>query len=171
MKILKKVLTLVVFVFFTFVVLNILPKNSYELTNPNVWLKTSNDDKPLVISHGGGLSKNPGNTMRAFQYSFDIGVDVLEMDVHLTNDGILVTRHGENDTGNIRQMSNCNTVIWNETYQWLYDNCNFGYNYENASGDFPYRDMTHTEWVDAGVYMTTLEEIFTAFGNDNSVGC
>ena len=166
MKIIKKIVTIVIFIFFVFVVLNILPKKDYESDTLNVWLKANNNDRPLVIAHGGGQSENPGDTMSAFQYSFDLGVDVLEMDVHLTSDGILVTRHGENKTGNIRHMSNCDTVIWNETYQWLYENCNFGYNYENKDGAYPYRNMTQSEWIAAGVYMTTLEEIFTAFGDD-----
>ena len=131
-----------------------------------MWLRANNNDTPLVIAHGGGLSKNPGNTMRAFKYSFDLGVDVLEMDVHLTSDGILVTRHGENGTGNIKHMSNCDTVIWNETYQWLYENCNFGYNYEDEDGTSPYHNMTHDEWVEAGVHMTTLDSIFTSFGDE-----
>ncbi len=164
MKILKKILVIVIFVVFVFVILNILPKNKFQ--GDNHWLKENNDNRPLIISHGGGLGVNPGNTMRAFQYSYDNDVDVIELDVHLTSEQILVTRHGENQTGNIRQMSNCDTVIWENTYQWLYDNCNFGYNYQDDDDNYPFRDMTHSEWVEAGVYMTQLEELFLTFGNN-----
>lgn len=141
-------------------VLLVAPKPKYQEENP--WL--ANDGVPLVMAHGGGKAHNPENTMRAFDYSYNLGVDVLEMDLMMTSDRILVLRHGENNTGNIRLMSNCDTVIWKETYEDLYNDCNFGYNFEQ-DGTYPYRDMTHEEWVAAGVHMTTLEEVFDAYGD------
>lgn len=139
----------------------IAPKRQIEGTN--IWRK---DDAPLVIAHAGGKLYYPGNTMRAFRNSIEVGVDVLEMDVHLTLDNILVTRHGENNTGNIRKMSNCDTVIWNETYQYLYENCNFGFHFELPNGTTPYKDLTHEEWVEAEVYLLKLEELFMTYGDD-----
>jgi glycerophosphoryl diester phosphodiesterase len=133
------------------------------VSEDNIWLK-ENNGSPLVISHAGGKAF-PGNTMSAMQYSFDLGVDVLEMDVHLSKDGVVVLRHGENKTGNIRAMSNCDGVIWESNYIDLYETCNFGYNYKNENGEFPYRGLTHDEWVEAGVYLLTLEEVFSAFGD------
>jgi len=103
--------------------------------------------------------------MSAFLNSYNLGVDVLEMDVQMTKDGILVLRHGENKTGNIKAMSNCDTVIWKENYNYLYETCNFGYNYQDEEGNYPYRDMTHEEWVEAKVYLTKLEELFIEFGD------
>jgi glycerophosphoryl diester phosphodiesterase len=141
-----------------------LPKPKYDETN--IWRKEANDNKVLVMAHGGGQGYFPSNTMSAFQYSYELGVDVLEMDVQMTNDNILVLRHGENKTGNIRHMSNCDAVIWKENYQDLYETCNFGYNYIDENETYPYRDMTHQEWVEAKVYLTTLEELFIAFGDD-----
>ena len=75
MKIIKKIVTIVIFIFFVFVVLNILPKKDYESDTLNVWLKANNNDRPLVIAHGGGQSENPGDTMSAFQYSFDFEIE------------------------------------------------------------------------------------------------
>jgi len=141
-----------------------LPKPKYD--EINIWRKEANDNKVLVMAHGGGQGYYPSNTISAFQYSYNLGVDVLEMDVQMTQDNILVLRHGENRTGNIRHMSNCDTVIWKENYQDLYETCNFGYNYTDDDGLYPYRDMSHQEWVDAGVYLTTLEELFINFGDD-----
>ncbi len=135
------------------------PKPDYEKEN-----QFNKDNGVLVIAHAGGKGNYPGNTFLAFSKSVELGVDVLEMDVHLTKDHILVLRHGENETGNIRKMSNCDTVIWEETYQYLYETCNFGYNFE-IDGEYPYRDLTHEEWVDAFVYLTTLEELFIEFGD------
>ena len=140
-----------------------LPKPKYEETN--IWRKEANDNKVLVMAHGGGQGYYPSNTISAFTNSYNLGVDVLEMDVQMTKDGYLVLRHGENNTGNIRAMSNCDTVIWKENYQYLYETCNFGYNYQDAEDNYPYRDLTHEEWVEAGVYLTKLEELFINFGD------
>jgi glycerophosphoryl diester phosphodiesterase len=83
----------------------------------------------------------------------------------MTQDNILVLRHGENRTGNIRHMSNCDTVIWKENYQDLYETCNFGYNFIDETGDYPYRDLTTEEWILEEVYLTKLEDVFEEFGD------
>jgi glycerophosphoryl diester phosphodiesterase len=159
MRILKKISLFLLVVIIIMAGLFIAPYPKYS--KDNLFL----DKDVLVIAHGGGRGVFPGNTFSAFEYSYNLGVDVLELDVHLTIDNILVTRHGENETGNIKAMSNCDTVIWNETYEYLYDNCNFGFNFEDETGEYPYRDLTHEEWVLQGVYMTKLEELFEAFGD------
>jgi glycerophosphoryl diester phosphodiesterase len=164
MKRLKRLGIILSFIIIIFAVLYALPKPQYDQTNK--WLKENNDNKVLVMAHAGGKGVYPDNTRSAFDYSYDLGVDVLEMDVHMTIDNVLVLRHGENDTGNIKQLSNCDTVIWDETYEYLYSNCNFGYNYQLEDDDtFPYRDLSKEEWIDAGVYLTTLEELFIAYGD------
>ena len=140
-----------------------LPKPKYE--GENIWRKESNNSQVLVMAHAGGKGYFPDNTMSAFDYSYSLGVDVLEMDLQMTKDGILVLRHGENSTGNIRQMSNCDAYIWEEDYQYLYETCNFGFNYQDDEGNYPYIDMTSSEWIDAGVYLTKLEELFIAYGD------
>ncbi|MCA9243704.1 MAG: hypothetical protein KDA32_07125, partial [Phycisphaerales bacterium] len=48
---------------------------------------------PLVIAHQGGDGHWPGNTMYAFRRAAQVGVDVLEMDVHRSSDGVLVLSH------------------------------------------------------------------------------
>ena len=50
---------------------------------------------PLVIAHQGGDGLWPGNTMYAFEHAAELGVDVLEMDLHITKDGVLVLMHDE----------------------------------------------------------------------------
>ena len=146
-----------------FIVMAISPRPQYG-SEVNTW-RIHGEEDVLVMAHGGGKGVFPGNTFSAFEYSYNLGVDVLEMDVHMTPDGILVTRHGENETGNIRSMSNCDTVLWKESYQDIKDTCNFGYNFQDDQGEYPYRDMTSEEWIEAGVYLTTLEELFIAFGD------
>lgn len=164
MKILKKITIIFGILVILIGLIYSIPKPKYDKTN--IWRKDANENKVLVMAHGGGQGYYPSNTISAFQNSFNLGVDVLEMDVQITKDGILVLRHGENKTGNIRQMSNCDTVIWDNDYQYLYDTCNFGYNYKDEEGNYPYRDMTHEEWVSNGVYLTKLEELFLEFGDN-----
>lgn len=163
MKRLRKLGLILLIVIITFGLMFALPKPKYRETN--IWRKTANDNKVLVMAHGGGQGYYPSNTMSAFLNSYNLGVDVLEMDVQMTKDGILVLRHGENKTGNIRAMSNCDTVIWKENYNYLYETCNFGYNYQDEEDNYPYRDMTQEEWVEAKVYLTKLEELFIEFGD------
>jgi glycerophosphoryl diester phosphodiesterase len=163
MKILKRLLNSLLIIAIVFIVLFALPKPKYD--NNNVWLKENNNDLPLVMAHAGGKGIFPDNTLSAFEYSYNLGVDVIEMDVQMTSDRILVLRHGENDTGNIRSKSNCDTVVWHETYDYLYNNCNFAYNYIDQFGNYPYQDMTKEEWINAKVYLTTLEELFVLYGD------
>jgi len=51
--------------------------------------------RPLKIAHRGGSGLWPENTLGAFERAIDIGADGIELDVHLTKDGILVVHHDE----------------------------------------------------------------------------
>ncbi len=46
-----------------------------------------------VIAHRGGGGEWPGETLYAFEQAVKAGVDILEMDVHRTRDGVLVLMH------------------------------------------------------------------------------
>jgi glycerophosphoryl diester phosphodiesterase len=162
MKWLKRIGIFLLILVLTVLATELVPIPKYD--RENIW-RQEDPNKVLVMSHAGGRSVNPGNTMRAMKYSADIGVDVLEMDIQRTSDGILVLRHGENDTGNIRDRSNCDGLLYEMTYEEVYTNCNFGYHFEDEDGNHPYRDMTFEEWVEAEVYLTTLEEVFEEFGD------
>lgn len=156
----KKLLIGLVSIVLIFLVLFAVPRSKFEGENP--WIS----EQPLVMAHAGGKGVYPDNTMKAFEYSYSVGVDVLEMDLQMTEDRVLVLHHGENNTGNMRKQTNCDTVIWQETYQYLYDNCNMGYNYQEEDGTYLYRDMAHFVWEHEKVYITTLEQVFKAFDDD-----
>ncbi|HEX7776534.1 MAG TPA: glycerophosphodiester phosphodiesterase family protein [Parvibaculum sp.] len=50
---------------------------------------------PLQIAHRGGTGLWPENTLGAFAHAIDIGADGVELDVHLSRDGVLVVHHDE----------------------------------------------------------------------------
>ncbi|MBK7896690.1 MAG: hypothetical protein IPJ90_17790 [Anaerolineaceae bacterium] len=49
-------------------------------------------DGVMVIAHQGGEWLRPSNTLAAFDHAVGLGVDVLEMDIHQTKDGVIVMR-------------------------------------------------------------------------------
>lgn len=51
------------------------------------------DGSIMVIGHRGAAGLAPENTLAAFAAALDMGVDAVELDVHLTRDGILVVYH------------------------------------------------------------------------------
>ena len=69
------------------------------------------EERPLIIAHRGGADIFPENTMVAFEGAAMLGVDVLEMDFHLTSDNYLITMHDStvdrttNGTGPVREMT------------------------------------------------------------------
>ncbi|MFX1554732.1 MAG: glycerophosphodiester phosphodiesterase family protein, partial [Promethearchaeota archaeon] len=50
-------------------------------------------EKCYVIGHRGGAGLAPENTLAAFSGAFSLGVDSVEMDVHITADGEVVIYH------------------------------------------------------------------------------
>ena len=46
-----------------------------------------------VSAHRGYSYKYPENTLLAFQEAIELGVDMLELDLHLSADGVLSTEH------------------------------------------------------------------------------
>lgn len=138
------------------------PKFQFERNNPFL----AKDGFPLVMAHAGGKGVFPDNTMKAYQYAFDLGVDVLEMDLQMTLDGVLVLSHGQNQTGNLIEHSQCDGVIWKLNYDYLYEHCNMAYTYQEANGDFLYKELSPLAWQEANVYLPTLEEVFQTFGKE-----
>ncbi len=106
---------------------------------------------PLVIAHQGGDGVWPGNTMFAFQNAAMLGVDVLEMDAHITKDGIIVLMHDETvdrtteGTGDIESMTLAELKQLDAGYDWSPD----------GGKTLPFRGQ--------GVTIPTMEEVFQAF--------
>jgi len=53
------------------------------------------EHNPIVLAHQGGDEVWPGDTLFAFEQAAALGVDILEMDAHITKDNILVIIHDE----------------------------------------------------------------------------
>lgn len=51
--------------------------------------------RTLNIAHQGGEGLWPSNTMLAYKNAVELGVDMLEMDMHSTQDGVLVLSHDD----------------------------------------------------------------------------
>jgi glycerophosphoryl diester phosphodiesterase len=49
--------------------------------------------RPLVFAHRGGSGLAPENTIAAFDTGLALGADGLELDVHLSRDGVVVVHH------------------------------------------------------------------------------
>ncbi|MEQ8169566.1 MAG: glycerophosphodiester phosphodiesterase family protein [Candidatus Eremiobacterota bacterium] len=55
--------------------------------------QASGKEKTLSIAHRGGADIRPENTMSAFENAINIGADYIELDVHLSKDGVPVVIH------------------------------------------------------------------------------
>ena len=52
-----------------------------------------NIKKPIISAHRGDKANFPENTMEAFESAVNMGVDMIETDIHLTRDNKLVLIH------------------------------------------------------------------------------
>ena len=108
-------------------------------------------DRPLVIAHQGGDGVWPGDTMYAFEQAVNSGVDVLEMDAHITKDGHIVLMHDEevdrttDGTGMIEDLTLDEIKQLDAAYGWSND--------EGVT--FPFRGQ--------GIQVPALDELFEAF--------
>lgn len=108
-----------------------------------------------VIAHQGGDGLWPSNTLYAMEHAAELGVDVLEMDVHATRDGVLVLSHDEtvdrltDGSGLIKEMTLAEIQELDAAYDWTADDM------PPADGVYPLRGQ--------GITVPTLEEVFATF--------
>ncbi len=106
--------------------------------------------RPLVIAHRGGAGLFPENTLYAFEQSWKLGVDVLELDVRETADGKLVVMHDRT----VNRTTDGEGQISDMTLETV-KKLNAGFRFSpNGGQTFPFREQKIT--------VPTLEEIFTA---------
>jgi glycerophosphoryl diester phosphodiesterase len=107
-------------------------------------------ERPLVIAHQGGELLAPSNTLSAFLQAVELGVDVLEFDIHITKDGHLVTIHDPTVDRTTNGKGNIHDLTLNEIQQ-----LDAGYHFKDLNGELSYRGK--------GAYIPSLEEVFQTF--------
>ncbi|MGI8542236.1 MAG: glycerophosphodiester phosphodiesterase [Aridibacter sp.] len=135
----------ILFAFYVYLAtLNGKPAEEYKVFTKEI-------NKPLVMAHRGGRGIAPENTLAAFQKSFELGVDVLELDVHATKDGELVVIHDKsvdrttNGKGLIAEMNLNEIQKLDAGFRWTNDN----------GKTFPFRGQ--------GIIIPTLRKVFQNF--------
>ncbi len=89
----------------------------------------------VVIAHRGDSIRFPENTMPAFKSAAEMGVDVIETDIHLSKDGKVVIWHDEN----LSRTADRGGLIADMTWEEL-QKVDAGYFYSGDGGrTFPFR--------------------------------
>src|SRR5262249_60165705 len=65
----------------------------YQLDSAGVRHRFFSASRPLVFAHRGGSALAPENTIRAFDDGLALGADGVELDVHLSRDGVVGVHH------------------------------------------------------------------------------
>jgi glycerophosphoryl diester phosphodiesterase len=102
-----------------------------------------------VIAHQGGRALWPENTLLAFHEAWNMGVDVLEMDVRWTSDRELVVMHD----GSVDRTTDGSGLVSNMSLARIRE-LDAGYRFRSAEG-FPYRGH--------GLRVPTLSQVLRAF--------
>ncbi|MCD8508849.1 MAG: glycerophosphodiester phosphodiesterase [Bacillus sp. (in: Bacteria)] len=109
-------------------------------------------DRPIIIAHQGGEHLAPSNTMVAFEMARDMGVDVLEFDIHKTKDGHLVAIHDNTVDRTTDGTGRVNDLTLEEIKQL--DAADY---FQDLNGEYSFRGQ--------GITIPTVEEIFEEFSD------
>ena len=71
--------------------------------------------KPLIIAHRGASAEAPENTLAAFRRALALKVDGIELDVHVTRDGVPVVFHDDS----LRRLTGVRAQIGRKTWREL----------------------------------------------------
>jgi len=120
---------------------------------------TQYQKRPMVIAHQGGDGIRPSETMMAYENAAALKVDVLEMDIHATSDGVIVLMHDAkvdrttDGMGEIKKMTLAQIKELDAAFWW-----SPGVDTKrNQPGPYPYRGQ--------GLKVLTLKEMFEKFPN------
>ncbi len=84
--------------------------------------------RPIVLAHTAGEDEFPASTLFGFGESVKAGVDMLDMNVQLTSDGVLVVHHDDtvdratNGTGAVAEMTSAQVFALDDAY-WFTADC------------------------------------------------
>ena len=111
------------------------------------------EGRPLVMAHRGGGGLWPENTLYAFERAAELGVDVIETEIHSTADNKMVLIHDEtvdrttNGTGPVNSLTLKELQAFDAGYNWTAD----------GGRTFPFRGK--------GITVPSLEEVFSTLPN------
>lgn len=106
--------------------------------------------RPQVFAHRGGCATGPENTIAAFDLGMASGADGLELDVHLSSDGVVVVHHDEtldrttSGAGPLARLTAAELAI-----------VDAGYRFADAEGRFSFRGQ--------GIGIPTLREVLRRY--------
>ncbi|MDE5416283.1 glycerophosphodiester phosphodiesterase [Alkalihalobacterium chitinilyticum] len=107
-------------------------------------------ERPMVIAHQGGEHLAPSNTIVAFEQARQLGVDVIEFDVHITKDEQLVAIHDSTVDRTTDGEGSVAELTLEEIQQ-----LDAGYYFQDLDGEYSFRGK--------GITIPTVEEIFDNF--------
>ena len=103
-----------------------------------------------LYAHRGASAERPENTMPAFERALEAGADALEMDVHLTKDGVLIVAH--DDTA----QRTCGVPLaWSELDLTDAQRLDAGWGFVSRDGSRPFAGK--------GIHVPTFEHVLREF--------
>ncbi|KAK1548538.1 hypothetical protein Q3G72_031299 [Acer saccharum] len=106
--------------------------------------------RPLLFAHRGASRLAPENTLEAFDLAVRLGVDVLEMDVHMTRDGQIVVVHD----AELSRTTDGHGLVCEHSYAEL-QQLDAGARFLTAAGEPSFKGH--------GVVIPRLEDVLGAF--------
>ena len=106
--------------------------------------------RPQVFAHRGGCALGPENTIAAFDLGRDAGADGLELDVHLSADGVVVVCHDET----LDRTTGSSGAIRAHTADAL-ARVDAGHRFSDKAGGFPFRGL--------GIGVPTLRDVLDRY--------
>jgi glycerophosphoryl diester phosphodiesterase len=103
-----------------------------------------------LYAHRGASAERPENTMPAFERAMEVGVDALEMDVHLTRDGHFVVAHDETT-----QRTTGARLAWRDIDLEDARRLDVGWGFVAKDGTRPFAGK--------GITVSTFDEVLHAF--------
>lgn len=136
-----------------------------DYNGDNQYITVGQSGGVMISAHRAGGDLAPEETLSAFKLCMnatEYKVDIVEFDLHLTKDGHLVLMHDhevDRTSDGAKVFGQEGVKICDKTLAEL-KTLNFGYNFQDLQGNYPYRDLQENEIPD-DVRILTLEEVLT----------
>ncbi len=109
-----------------------------------------NPSRPRAFAHRGASGDYPENTMESFQAATELGTPYLELDIHLTRDGMVVVHHDDH----LDRLEGREGMIKLMTFDELHK-IDIARNFTPDGVSFPFRDQ--------GIRVPSLHQALNAF--------